>query len=398
MIQTPFVPESESRVDSTSVDRGPHWLWKGKIPSLDGLRALAILLVVLYHLALTVAPPGPQDLWAVRSWGAVGVDLFFVISGFLITLLLIRERAKTGTVSLKHFYIRRAFRILPAYGFFLLGLVVLSSIGRCHLDTSDWVRAGTYTINCQAHNKWEVLHLWSLCVEEHFYLSWPLLFACVVTSRSWLGALLCVIATPFLRFVGWHFFRDSIDPDFFTLTRIDSIAVGCLLAFAAVTPFLRAKAELSERKALFIGALLVAILLLNRLLSSWSATLSLMFGRTVDALAFAGIIWICAMHANSCFGRLLNSRPFVIVGLLSYSIYLWQQPFLLPYNHNRADQIAFPWNLSLALLMAVISYLLVELPFLRLKDRFLAESKVPKPTLREVANAEEIAGNPMMPA
>jgi peptidoglycan/LPS O-acetylase OafA/YrhL len=368
-VQADLAPETKSDPASAKVVPNPAWVWKGRIPSLDGLRAIAITLVLTSHIASTRNfPVASSSLGFLTKWGGTGVDLFFVISGFLITLLLIRERSKTGTVSLKGFYVRRALRILPAYGFFLAGLALLSSLNRVSVDTGDWLRALTYTVNCKRGMNCNVGHLWSLCVEEHFYLTWPFLLLLVGATRSWLIALACAFLAPFCRLVIYVYFRDSLDEDYFTLARMDVIAVGCLLAMAVTTPSICDRMRILAFTPKIGLVFFILVLIVNTQIHHLSSMLALLFCPTVNAVAFAGLIWIAATNSTGVLGKVLNSPPFLVVGLLSYSLYLWQQPFLNP--RNQSDPMcAFPLNICLAFLFAATSYVVIESPILRLKDR-----------------------------
>src|SRR5262249_17693155 len=152
-----------SRTPTRTEVVGPPWLARGRIPCLDGLRAVSIGLVVLAHAAGTHGSPVPRS-WreACHRLGPLGGDVFFVLSGFLITLLRLREVGRTGTVSLCRFYWRRALRILPAYLAYLAFLAALSAAGTVRLGRGDWLSALTYTVNLRprlpAH---EVAHIWS---------------------------------------------------------------------------------------------------------------------------------------------------------------------------------------------------------------------------------------------
>ncbi len=121
------------------------WLARGHIPSLDGLRTFSILVVLIAHLCQqgTLIPRVAQ----VPALGYLGVDMFFVLSGFIITMLLLREFQRTQAISLKHFYLRRAFRILPAYVCFLLGIGLFTWMGSVDLRMQDWLAALTYTVS-----------------------------------------------------------------------------------------------------------------------------------------------------------------------------------------------------------------------------------------------------------
>ena len=155
----------------------PAWLSRGRIPSLDGVRAIAILLVLYAHADI----PGHSAfmLAAIKGrCGFLGVQLFFVLSGFLITALMLRERERTGGVSRAGFYMRRALRILPAYIAYLAVVAIMPPMADHRLTRSDWLSALTYTVNFHPLPlPMAISHAWSLSVEEHFYLLWPLVLA-----------------------------------------------------------------------------------------------------------------------------------------------------------------------------------------------------------------------------
>ncbi|MGH9888077.1 MAG: acyltransferase family protein, partial [bacterium] len=136
-------------------------------------------------------------------FGDIGVRAFFVLSGFLITTLLLRERARDGTISLRGFYLRRALRIFPAFYAYLAVLIVLRAAGTIAPSNSDLAFAGTYTMNFHAERAWQVGHLWSLSVEEQFYLAWPLTLIVLGTRRALILALAAIAVAPLVRMVTW---------------------------------------------------------------------------------------------------------------------------------------------------------------------------------------------------
>jgi peptidoglycan/LPS O-acetylase OafA/YrhL len=142
-----------------------------RIPSLDGLRALSIALVLAGHSI----PNAQWDwfLWKVFGNGDLGVSIFFVISGFLITSLLLKEHAEAGEISPSSFYLRRAFRILPPFYAFLVVLLALKRFGVLELSLRGWTEAVTFLRDYLSADDWWTIHIWSLSVEEQFYLLWP---------------------------------------------------------------------------------------------------------------------------------------------------------------------------------------------------------------------------------
>ncbi len=179
----------------------PSWVWSGRVPCLDGLRAVSILLVILSH----VVENGFNGAW---SLGPVGVTSFFVISGFLITLLLLRERRKTGNISIPGFYQRRALRILPAYAALMGGIFILQVTGWYTIPGSSWIRALTYTSCFSLLSMATVLaHTWSLSVEEHFYLLWPVLFKYCRPRQAVVLLSAYIALAPLVR---WWILRENI--------------------------------------------------------------------------------------------------------------------------------------------------------------------------------------------
>jgi peptidoglycan/LPS O-acetylase OafA/YrhL len=355
---------------------------------LDGLRAVAIGLVILSHSAETRGAHFPRGLWYL---GPLGVEIFFVISGFLITLLLLRELRKSEVVSLKGFYLRRVFRILPPFFGYLAAIFALQAVGMVHIPNRAWTAALTCTINLGSYRDipWELAQLWSLSVEEHFYLAWPLCLALLGPRRAWPVAAACVVATPFVRLLVRREFAGIVDADYFTLTRMDSIAIGCCLAFALARDSGRRSVSLSTTRSAVLGVSSLVLLALARWLRSpaMAGTLAAdMLPQTFNGLASAGLILICVSHPRTAVGRILNSPVLVFVGVISYSLYLWQQLFLNKYSDSWV--CAWPVNLVLALAAATLSHYLVERPFLKLKDRLAHHSKVrtesPRPELKPI--------------
>jgi peptidoglycan/LPS O-acetylase OafA/YrhL len=343
------------------------WLAAGEVPSLNGMRAAAVGLVLLSHFGDPYAPPGMARLVSPLGW--LGVDLFFVISGFLITTLLLRERDRAGRVSLRAFYARRALRLLPAYYAYLLA-VGLVWPGR--LTDRDWVGVLTYTQNfTPGLGSWPVSHFWSLSLEEHFYLVWPAALVGLGPLGARRLAAAVVVASPALRAAALQYLAS--DPTtghpaaFLTWCRADTLAAGCLLAFAARSANGRRLLARLERRPVTHAALALAVVV-----GAWAALPAFPpparpFYFTVLAAGLTALVWLAVARPSSRAGRVLNARPVTRVGLLSYSLYVWQQPFSDP--RGQAWWQGVPVGLGLAVGCAVLSRYLVERPFLRAKDR-----------------------------
>jgi peptidoglycan/LPS O-acetylase OafA/YrhL len=300
------------------------------------------------------------NFWAL---GEFGVVVFFVISGFLITGLLLDEIERAGRVDLGRFYLRRTVRIFPPYYAFLICLAIAAATGAVALVSGDVFSAMTYTANYKLDRSWFVGHTWSLSVEEQFYLLWPALLLVTGVRRGlWVAAAVVVVA-PVLRLVlgFWPALRPGIGETFPSVA--DALATGCVLA--GLHPGLARSAQwrtFLDGRRFWLAPLAVVICARN----PWTK-LDWLLGQTVMNLGIAVVIER-ALHApGDRLGRMLNARPLIFVGVLSYSLYLWQQLFL----NRRGSSIvqSFPLNLLLVALAALASYHAIEQPFLRLRLR-----------------------------
>jgi peptidoglycan/LPS O-acetylase OafA/YrhL len=337
----------------------------GHLPSLDGLRAISIALVLLGHLS------GTRGFWklnlGIGDYAHLGVVVFFVISGFLITRLMLSERANSGRVSLKLFYARRALRLFPAAYAFIACVCLLWWAGVVRLQAADAWHAVTYTMNYLPNRSWQFGHLWSLSVEEQFYLIWPCTFVVLGTRRAGWVLAAVILFGPVARSGAWLLLRGTpyYDLEMFPMVA-DSLAMGCLLA--KIGGWLEGKSWYLRlfRPAYSLG--LAALILLIYRYSGY--TVVSVFGTSIVNASLAILIHRSVYCSRDRVGRILNWRPIAFVGLLSYSLYLWQQLFL---NRNSAAWVnAFPQNLAFAVAAALGSYFLLEKPFLRLRHRFRA--------------------------
>jgi peptidoglycan/LPS O-acetylase OafA/YrhL len=352
-----------------------------RIPSLDGLRAISIGLVLLGHLVPTLHLPWPPGVLAAFDISGLGVRVFFVISGFLITQLLLDERARTGGISLMRFYFRRTMRIFPPYYAYLLVIVALRFFGAVDTAPAHIVHAATYTTN-YATSSWNVGHAWSLSVEEQFYLIWPALMILLGPKRWMWGAATVLIASPLLRVL--------VPSNFHRLDLVaDSLAVGCVLA--GIRGQLLANETLTRRLRpgwLFIGAL-ATVTLLDLVSTRPSVVPTWMFKLvfvSAQNVLIAFIVHWSIQHHESAIGRVLNSAPLTFIGVTSYSIYIWQQPFL---NHLiQTPFTTFPLSLAAGFACAVASYYWIEKPSLALRKKLDGRFAGPKRSgLRTAATA-----------
>jgi peptidoglycan/LPS O-acetylase OafA/YrhL len=352
---------------STATHRPPS-----EIPSLDGIRAFSILFVFLSHTKLSGLVPG-----------GFGVTVFFFLSGYLITTLLRREADTRGRISLKNFYVRRALRILPPmYGAIALGL----ALTWLRLPPADLTWAGVASQLFFYANYWGIFHahggsglipgltsLWSLAVEEHFYLGFPLLYLLLRRTVSSPRGQVRVLGALWLAISSWRCFLMWHDHVFFqraslaTDTRLDSILIGCMLAIHE-NPAIDGTAwsENTWRSALVLATLALGIAFV---LPGVSLRESVRY--SIQGLAL--IPWfVCAIRWPSWgIFRVLNLRPIKFVGVLSYSLYLVHMPVLLAIEHVTHHEIPGQVAALLSsLALAYVFHLALEKPFARLRRRF----------------------------
>lgn len=346
-----------------------------RMPSLDGLRGVAILLVVLSHLAAGYEATH-QNEWILHA-GGPGVDTFFVLSGFLITTLLCNEHRRTGRIAIGRFVVRRALRIFPAaYAFFLV-VAMASAAGWIQLNRYDLAAALTYTMNFDASPAWWLGHTWTLSVEEQFYLVWPLILYLARPARGAMVAFAAVLVFPLARIavVRWV---PSLESNFerTLLVAIDGFAVGSLLAM--VRGRLEANAVyLRWLRARWVPLLFPAAILVGPL--EHHPLFFYGFVQSFIYLALALLIHRSQFVTNDIAGRVLNWTPLAWLGTISYSLYLWQQLFLAPQGTSPIH--LFPLDCILSVTCAVASHRLIEQPFLRLRDRLWPSRMATEPRM-----------------
>ncbi len=318
---------------------------QGHLPGLDGLRGVSIALVLVGHLSLSAGARG--GLATLASVSPLGVTMFFVLSGFLITRLLMRERTIAGRISLPRFFARRALRIVPASYFYIAFIALLAALGVVTLRRNDLPCALLYVMDFHHDRAWSLGHFWSLSVEEQFYLVWPPILA-LVSARAATAAALGLLAAADLL--------PAAVPN-----GTAAIAIGCLLALH----FDRLAPMRFWRSAAWPVALAAVEAIQLHLMGA---------GRQIHGMQLATHLLVAIVILRSVnvsddlLGKILQSPLAVTLGTLSYSLYLWQQLFLGLAGHHWFT--VFPINLLGVLAAATASYVLIERPFLRLKARF----------------------------
>jgi peptidoglycan/LPS O-acetylase OafA/YrhL len=340
-----------------------------RIPLLDGWRAIAIALVLVHHIGQNLSASAAADDASITRYGGFGVDIFFGLSGLLITRLLLEQYRASGSFGLCEFYIRRAFRILPPYFVFL---AVYAALGWWK-SNMEFVSSVFFFRNYipETLAGFGTGHLWSLSVEEHFYLIWPGLLALVAMRRS-KHAAANMAAGLALAFGLWRMIYSQLAihpfplaPEHFrTDLRLDALLWGCVAAFVLDDSRERAKFAAQFRWPAFTAAAAILILSIGvytQITSMWIAVL-------IPAL-LAGTL----VHPEWWIGRALSWAPVTWLGRISYSLYLWQQLFFPP-GWEQAPQWWRHWpaNLVIAFAVASISYYLVEQPLISMGRRYSA--------------------------
>jgi peptidoglycan/LPS O-acetylase OafA/YrhL len=357
-------------------------------PEIDGLRFFAFFAVYFRHtIGFGISgthhhvPNWLGDLVGAASIaGDFGVDLFFVLSSYLITELLTRERAVRGALDVRAFYIRRILRIWPLYFFFIAVAVVTTAL--VPTEQLSWrhvagllLFAGNWVFMF-----WPVtsvaVPLWSIAIEEQFYICWPW----VVRGLSTRGVGLCALALMIIGLVAtaalgtWYPNADWVSRN--SVTRLDGIAVGALLA--VVLQGRMPKLTGSARVAIMVGCLAILMWIAYDfgLFVRPVGMLALVTGWPLAALACGGILY-SVLGSSGWLSAPLRSRPMVYLGRISYGLYVWHELSILigdhlfpKYNESSSQMLGrFVFGLALTVPIAAASYQFLEMPFLRLKRR-----------------------------
>lgn len=354
---------------SAEITTVPPLLQQSHLSGLDGLRGISIIIVLLNHLTKDTPVNYLFD-------GVIGVQIFFVISGFLITTLLLKEKVKKGGISLKHFYIRRVLRIVPVAYLYLFVVFLLNHIFNLGVIAKSFFTAIFYLKNLNIAGDWYTGHFWTLSVEEQFYLFFPILLKLNV-NRYTIICLVLVLLFPLIFYIDNHkvaiFYSNPVTPFLVSNYLLlfgqgtTCILVGSLFSILLFKKILNAE---NFKSGFLISLLLfaVAVVINTRTLSIYRATFTpIIFAVIISVIILQNLAW-----QKNCFAIILNNRVLVEMGILSYSIYIWQQLF----TYNQPWQHAFKYSDSIALnlialfIVSWVSYYFYEKKFLILKDRF----------------------------
>ncbi|MBB6130571.1 acyltransferase family protein [Mucilaginibacter lappiensis] len=335
--------------------------------SLNGFRGISIILVVIYHLHLF---NGVITNYIFN--GRLGVGIFFVLSGFLITTLCLKEKELTNDISLSSFYVRRLLRIFPIAYLYLIVIIILNVIYNLGIPRFQFVGAALYLMDFsyfRSHSFTQILsHYWSLAVEEQFYILFP--FILKINRRLFLYSILFVVfalpviytiqeACPAINHGVLYYFTHF-------LIKFQCIAVGCLFALLAFS-----KAFDSEwiMKTKILGNVL-AIFLIFYLNFDDFYTVKTTYINLIISVLVGYLIITNLLVNNDWIFRFLNTRVMSFIGILSYSIYIWHMLFASFDAKLPGIFSNIPYNIPGLIIVPLLSYFFFEKYFLNLKKRF----------------------------
>ncbi|MGS3973626.1 acyltransferase family protein [Staphylococcus pseudintermedius] len=344
------------------------------MPGLDGVRAVAVIAIIIYHL-------NPQWL----SGGFLGVDTFFVISGYLITSLLLTEYHNTGKIELMSFWLRRVKRLIPAVLFLVMGVIVLSLI---FMPTEiQKVRADSITAIFYVSNWWYIMqnvdyfeqfavqplkHLWSLAIEEQFYLVFPIVLLSLLSFIRRLKSIriifLILLVISMIAMMVLYVPNENVARVYFgTDTRIQTLLMGVLLAL--VWPPFQLKAKVNRQMRTMIDtAGVVGLAILFICFKFVSETNSILYYGGFFLISTVTLLVIASsVHPSGYFAKFLGNKVFTFIGSRSYSLYLWHYPIIVLIHHQfvqgQIPPLVYVVEILLMVLMAEFSYKFIEQPF-----------------------------------
>jgi peptidoglycan/LPS O-acetylase OafA/YrhL len=377
---------------SSEHERSSIWSSAGHVPELDGVRGLAILLVTIYRFAKDLPYSGSfgSTLHSVVELVSRGVDLFFVLSGFLITGILVDSKHEPKYFA--NFYIRRTLRIFPLYyASLLLFLIVLPWIITNYsafepaIQQQGYLWAYLSNVQMAIQNSWcfgPMDHFWSLAVEEHFYLVWPLVIYWLSPKAAFRACLLLAIVSAVARVACCKYFDARVAADVLTVFRLEGLCLGAALAL-----WLRISANAQKTP---VPWLIAAVATLGALLMALSGRSLYSFGHSLWAVAFVGFLaLIVTSTRGGILSRVLSLPALRHFGKYSYAMYVFQNPLIPLMSGIASAEVLAAWTgesilsslLHVAILFvatwgcALASWYLLERHCIALKHRFASQPK-----------------------
>ncbi|SDD72956.1 acyltransferase family protein [Pedobacter soli] len=358
----------------------PGFLEKSYFPSLDGWRAVAIIMVILGHAKSTVLNSTAYYRFFERFvYAELGVRIFFILSGFLITSLLLKEFVQNGKIVISNFFIKRALRIFPVLYLYIITICIVNSYFGLGISNSFfWGMLCYFTNFIMYNNPWLSSHTWSLSVEEQFYLIWPIIIY-AIKKKAWLFSLSLIVLTQLLR-VLWYkagFYQETLGP---FLNGADAIFLGSLLSIVSFKRFINPLAKYWSNQYFHFLAIFLVFFIYYSLHRGMFGKFLLPFGYILSDLAIGYLLLATIINAKGLIYNTLNNAVMVKLGVISYSLYIWQQLFIVPLNYNPEilPRAQFPFNILISIFVAFLSYYCFEKHFLNLKKRLTNRSKCQK--------------------
>lgn len=333
---------------------------------LDGLRAISVGLVILLHASSSKGFPQYGALLSLGAYGGFGVTIFFVISGFLISWLLLAEEGRFGEFSRKEFYLRRIIRIIPPAYVYLCVIGAISFFSSLGISKQELLSSALFFRNLTGGSIFTG-HYWSLAIEEQFYILWPIVLVIIPREKRVLAIVLLCLGAPVWRQVNILTYGSAALNWWRADLRYDSILSGALLACVRQEFRLRDWFLRGARHANLILVLSVSFLFASFVVESYrpSGFVSALF-IVMRNLCVCLVIFSLVDGEQVYVRFLLDSKPLIYIGYLSYSLYIWQQFFCAgePSHWYRT----FPVNVLMAVAAAILSYNLVERPFMKVRE------------------------------
>jgi len=307
--------------------------------------------------------------------GSIGVWIFFVISGFLITTLLLKEKLQTNRISLRLFYIRRFLRIIPVAYLFLITLVVLNGALKLQVPSKSFLSAFLFFQNLPklSSYNWYVQHYWSLSVEEQFYLTFPFLLVYSINKYIKVSILL-IVFIPVIEYLGFNkvsVFYSNATVHAITFVIINLLGNMIYILIGSLSAILLYKKIINFKDTLISRWLSLFLLPLAILLVTDSSPLFVPHANLVVFPVLIALVIVLNLNVKSVLTLILNNKVLSYIGVLSYSIYIWQQLF-----SNSGTWLvninSYLLHVCLIFAIAAISYHFYEKPFLKIKSKFKA--------------------------